>query len=90
MHRFKELSYKEIAEVLDVSPQTVASPHPAGIEAASCFLKGLLAHAGMAGGLKSISPGVSLVFPSNPSAPSQTPVNKEKAAEGFPPGIPSA
>lgn len=24
MHRFKELSYKEIAEVLDVSPQTVA------------------------------------------------------------------
>ena len=31
-------------------------PHPAGIEAASCFLKGLLAHAGMAGGLKSTSP----------------------------------
>ena len=26
------------------------------IEAASCFLKGLLAHAGMAGGLKSTSP----------------------------------
>ena len=24
MHRFKELSYKEIAEMLDVSPQTVA------------------------------------------------------------------
>jgi RNA polymerase sigma-70 factor (ECF subfamily) len=24
MHRFKELSYKEISEVLDVSPQTVA------------------------------------------------------------------
>lgn len=62
MHRFKELSYKEIAEVLDVVTTDGGLPHPAGIEAASCFLKGLLAHAGMAGGLKSISPGVSPVF----------------------------
>ena len=35
MHRFKELSYKEIAEVLDVSPQTVAYRIQ---QALSCFV----------------------------------------------------
>ena len=55
MHRFKELSYKAASMPAGCVTTDGGLPHPAGIEAASCFLKGLLAHAGMAGGLKSTS-----------------------------------